>query len=298
LISAGATAYVICCVGLSLSEFAMSDEPRNREYWNAQFIGAVAGGEHSLWYEYMDQIYRGLVACASCGPSLKTDLFEEARSGRGPLRHLPGPAFGIDLSPEVVAAARGRLGGNGLEPRLVAADVRSLPFAPAFFRFILSGSTLDHFDSSADIVRSLRELARVLAPGGTLVMTLDNPHNPVLALRGRNGWMNRLRLDRYFVGATLTAEAGAAALRNAGFTVESVAAVAHAPRDPVMRAALLIDRWPGAHRAWWLRALMSLERLRDSRFAPRTGYYLAFRATRNAPPEGIEAPSAGEVSAS
>jgi hypothetical protein len=130
-----------------------------------------------------------------------------------------------------------------------------------------------------------------------VVLTLDNPHNPVLALRSRAGWLNRLRLDPYFVGATLTAEGGAAALREAGFTVDSVAAVAHAPRDPVMRAAQLIDRKPGSDRAWWLSALISLERLRNSRFARRTGYYLAFRATRDALPDGGEAPSASDAGA-
>ena len=75
---------------------------------------------------------------------------------------------------DILSVAR----NSGIEA--VVADVRSLPFAEASFGVVFSGSTLDHFESAADIQRSLGELYRVLRPGGTLILTLDNPANPLI----------------------------------------------------------------------------------------------------------------------
>ena len=253
-------------------------------YWSHELEKARAQGAFPRWYRFMDAIYGDLLGQEAGRPSLKTDLFEEARGGRAPLARMPGPRYGVDLSPDVVAAAHRHMDLDGTAARLAVADVRSLPFADGFFHLILSGSTLDHFEAPDEIGRSLRELARVLAPGGTLILTLDNPHNPVLALRARLRGLDRLRLDPYYVGATLTRSAGLAALREAGFTVRAFGAVAHVPRDPAMRASRLLDRHARSGGDRWLRFLMSFERLRDTPLALRTGYYLAFRATRDAAP--------------
>ena len=65
-------------------------------------------------------------------------------------------------------------------------------------------STLDHFRSHSEIVTSLRELLRVLRPGGQLLLTLDNPANPLVGLRNALpfGLLHRLRIVPYYVGAT------------------------------------------------------------------------------------------------
>jgi len=65
------------------------------------------------------------------------------------------------------------------------ADVRQLDFGDNSIELIISNSTLDHFQQAEDIDRSLAELARVLVPGGLLLVTMDNPLNPVIALRNR-----------------------------------------------------------------------------------------------------------------
>src|SRR5204863_8026948 len=62
-------------------------------------------------------------------------------------------------------------------------DVRALPFADGSFDVVVSTSTLDHFQARADIDTALRELHRVLASDGLAVVTLDNPWNPLVALR-------------------------------------------------------------------------------------------------------------------
>jgi SAM-dependent methyltransferase len=106
---------------------------------------------------------------------LKTDLFDEiAGEGLvGSLAARAGRVVGIDVSPWVVRKAVSR--NPGLEG--VVADVHALPFEPTSFDLVVSNSTLDHFESRDEIDHALDELARVLRPGGTLVVTLDNAAN-------------------------------------------------------------------------------------------------------------------------
>ena len=257
-------------------------------YWDSEISTALSGPRDTLWYRYMDGIYRTLIPPDARGPSLKTDLFEEAR-GLGPLRHLPGPRVGIDESRAVAGAAGAALVRQGVDGRVAVADVRRLPFADGAFGFVLSGSTLDHFHDAADLHAGLDELARVLAPGGTLSLTLDNPHNPVLKVRRGLPRLSATRLQPYFVGETLTRGQGVAALRRAGLTVERVRAIAHAPRDPVMRLARRLDARPNPRRDdAILRALARLEALQRAPARWRSGYYLAFEARKAVPmPERV-----------
>jgi SAM-dependent methyltransferase len=112
---------------------------------------------------------------------LKTDLFDEV-AHRGLVKVLLQYGMevtGIDVSPVIVNQAVARNPGlNG-----VLADVRQLPFAAELFDAVFSGSTLDHLESSAGIVAALEELGRVLKPGGRLILTMDNPENPLIRLR-------------------------------------------------------------------------------------------------------------------
>ena len=75
-------------------------------------------------------------------------------------------------------------------------------------------STLDHFEDAAQIEVALGELHRVLRPGGHLVLTLDNPANPLIRLRNAlpEAWARRTGLSPFAVGATLGRRAGTAAL--------------------------------------------------------------------------------------
>jgi SAM-dependent methyltransferase len=207
----------------------------------------------SLLRAYSDAANRRLLERwlpARAGRMLKTDVFDEAvAEGLSPF--LAGRAealVAIDASPAAVAAARRR--HPELEARV--ADVRALPFEAESFDLVVSTSTLDHFATQADIDTALRELHRVLAPGGLVVVTLDNPWNPLVALR--NALPTRPRaLVPYYVGATLGPRALRAALAGAGFAVEELAAVLHAPRlaarvlRPPLRALLAaerLERWP------------------------------------------------------
>ena len=268
----------------------MSKDPSVSRYWDAEMEKARAARTDALWYRYMRAIYDevlGGLAEPPCGPSLKTDLYEEAVAESAPLPALPEPRFGVDISPGVVLAAGRNLQRRGVACALVAADARRLPFADETFGFVLSGSTLDHFTDRRDLHAGLGELARVLAPGGTLALTLDNPHNPVLMARRSLGWLSRRRLHPYFVGETLGRREGEEALRALGLDVRRTTAVAHAPRDPAMRLARRLERRGGADGHDRLIArLAGFERLGAAPTRWRTGYYLAFEAVKPERPSG------------
>ena len=256
-------------------------------YWDQVLVEIRRGAPISVWRAYMGRVYRRLIQdwlpTVSPGRGLKTDLFEEAVDSHHLLPDIGSGSVGIDRSLAVVLAVRERLTERGDRYLLVVGDLRQLPIRSETIRRILSGSSLDHFPDKTDIATSLAELARVMAPGGTLVLTFDNPHNPVVWLRNRLPftWLNRLGLVPYYVGATYNRAEARCRLEGLGLTVTQVTAVAHAPRAPAIWLVALAERLE------WVRLGSLVARLLD-RFEVlerwptryRTGYYLAFRAEK------------------
>jgi SAM-dependent methyltransferase len=108
---------------------------------------------------------------------LKTDLWDEAKNTRILLwaARRGVRAYGVDISRPIAEQARRAFGGERLGASV--ADVRSLPFAAASFDAIYSMGTIEHFtESEAAVV----EMARVLRPGGRLVLGVPNRYDPFL----------------------------------------------------------------------------------------------------------------------
>lgn len=233
----------------------------------------------------MRRVYGGLIRrwlkAAPGGLSLKTDLFEEAISLHYPLADLGSRTAGMDGSPAVVKSARTNLSQRGAAPLVAVSDLRHIAVRNAAFSSILSGSSLDHFADKADIAVSLAELRRVLASGGRLLVTFDNPHNPVIWLRNRLPfrWLHALRLVPYYVGATYNQAEARAGLEALGFEVCGTTAVAHAPRAPAMWLAALAERlnWPPVSAAL-AAALDGFEVMERWPTRYLTGYYLVVYA--------------------
>jgi SAM-dependent methyltransferase len=208
---------------------------------------------------------------------LKTDLFEEAM---GPDAFLPdlgsrdGTIVGIDISPAVAVKVHARF------PALyvLAADVRSLPFASECFTLIVSPSTLDHFREPSDLNRSLRELARVLEPGGRLIITLDNRQNIFDPLLRLASW---LRLVPYYLGRSYTVRELRNELEQAGFIVEETTAILHNPRMTAVAAIALARK---LNAPWFTRfvqrMLIHAQGLEKTRLRYYTGSFVAARAVR------------------
>jgi len=87
---------------------------------------------------------------------------------------------GVDLSPGMLAIARRRADGTKVDVRaLRVADAQHLPFDDASFDVLVA--TLA-FCSIPDDTAAMTEAARVLRPGGTLIL-LEHVGSPVLVVR-------------------------------------------------------------------------------------------------------------------
>lgn len=96
-----------------------------------------------------------------CGPGRYLEALERRGSA----------AIGLDLSAALLARARARLA----HPRLVRGDMRDLPFrAGAFGGVLVMFTTFGYFPGDEENERVLSEIARVLGPGGCLVLDLHN----------------------------------------------------------------------------------------------------------------------------
>ena len=94
-----------------------------------------------------------------CGPgTITVDL---AR------RVAPGRAVGVDRSADVIAQAEAHAAEQGVAVELRTADVYELEFPDASFDVVHAHQVLQHL---TDPVRALREMRRVLRPGGVVAV--------------------------------------------------------------------------------------------------------------------------------
>lgn len=106
-------------------------------------------------------------------------------AGCGGGRHLAAlraagvPALGVDLSPDLLGVAGGRPACAG---RLVRGDLRTPPFADGSCAAVaLLFTAFGYFDEEGDAA-CLAALARLLAPGGCLLLDLPEPERVVAGL--------------------------------------------------------------------------------------------------------------------
>lgn len=241
----------------------------------------------SLWRQHADYVNREWVKAqlsSTRGRVLKTDCFDEA-TGEGLaalLRAHSDLAVGIDVSSEVLSSAAKHPGSL----RMAKCDIRDLPFADGTFDLVVSNSTLDHFESAAELERGIREIARVIRPGGDLLLTLDNPRHPVVAVRNLlpASVGKATGLVPYRVGATLGRRAMRKALERAGFAVRREDAILHVPRVVILPAARFLHRNTSPRtQAFFLRALAAVEGIGCWPTRYLSGHFVAAVARRFPP---------------
>ncbi len=236
----------------------------------------------SVWRGYCDRLHRDMIA-EWCGGrkfrrALKTDLFDEAvgEGCFGALAAVAAEVEGIDVSvPLVEKVCRERKGFS-----VGVGDVRHLEFPDDSFDLVFSNSTLDHFETEAEIEESVSEFARILEVGGCLLITLDNPVNPVVGVRNflPQRATGAIGLVPYFMGRTLPMRRLAELLERSGFRVQHRRHTAHAPRVAALHLCRLLEKSKAA--GMMLSAMLAMEALAKLPTAPLTGYYSALLAVK------------------
>ena len=158
---------------------------------------------------------------------LKTDLWDEAKNTRilGWAAHRGARAYGIDISEPTVRQAGAAFTRDSGPLRAAAADVRALPFRDASFDLIYSMGTIEHFDETEQAVR---EMARVLKPGGRAIIGVPNRHDPFLRPLLATV-MQAVGLYAYGYEKSYSRRALRDMLERAGFTVVAETAILFIP---------------------------------------------------------------------
>ena len=160
----------------------MSEKPlgrRNYEQFADRFAASVATKPYNAFYDrpamlgLLPEVSGKRVLDAGCGPGIYT----EELVNRG--AHV----VGVDVTPDLVAIARERLGGRAT---ILEADLEQpLAFASnEAFDLVLSALVLDYV---ADWESVMREFARLLKPGGTLLFSCEHPMVPWQLAKDRGG---------------------------------------------------------------------------------------------------------------
>ena len=139
-----------------------------------------------------DGVRRAAVAAAGVGPGM---VVADVGTGTGFLAEAALDAgatvIGIDISEGMLAQVTARLAGRPFEAR--AGDTEALPLADNEAGAVLGNMVLHHAENPP---AAIREMARALRPGGTLVITDADAHpHEWLRTEQYDRWMGFDRAD-------------------------------------------------------------------------------------------------------
>jgi len=145
--------------------------------WRATLLGRITETiEQHLILELMGNLRDARVLDAGCGDGALVC----AAASRGAV------ATGLDPDPAMLAAARMRAGGAHVQAAFVEGRIEQIPFADASFDIVVAVTVLCFL---ADASRAVREMARVLRPGGHLVLGELGRWSLWAMIRRVRGWL-------------------------------------------------------------------------------------------------------------
>jgi tRNA (uracil-5-)-methyltransferase TRM9 len=93
--------------------------------------------------------------------------------------------YGVDFSAGMIAQAVRYSRKFGLKVKLQVADARALPFDDDTFDWAIAVATYHHLQGKDEQVKALKELRRVMKPGGEAFLTVWNRCQPRFWSKGR-----------------------------------------------------------------------------------------------------------------
>ncbi len=201
--------------------------PSSYAAWRATTLGALTDTlEERLVTELVGEVDGCRILDAGCGDG--TFARTLARSG--------ARVVGVDADPAMVEAACGAAADGGIEATFVEGELERLPFPDASFDVVIAVTVLCFVPEPAS---AIRELVRVLRPGGPLVLGELGRWSSWAAVRRLRGLLGSAtwRAAHFRTAAELRAM-----LEAAGLTVETVrGAIYYPPIGPVARIVAPID---------------------------------------------------------
>jgi 2-polyprenyl-3-methyl-5-hydroxy-6-metoxy-1,4-benzoquinol methylase len=203
---------------------SLSELPNAYRRWRASRLGQITDGpEEALLLDFIESPTGLRILDAGCGDG----VLATALAGCG------ADVTGIDADLHVLAAARARAETTGLAVGFVKGDIGALPFPDASFDVVVAVTVLCFVP---DAEHAVRQMARVLRPGGRLVIGELSRWSLWAAKRRIMGWFGcatwraaefrtEHALQRLLIGAglELTATRGAIFYPPCGFATTSLA---------------------------------------------------------------------------
>jgi SAM-dependent methyltransferase len=195
--------------------------------WRASSLGAItAAVEQRLMLDLMGDVVGARVLDAGCGDGkLVCAVVSQGAVGTG-----------VDPDPAMLAAARARADEAGFKATFKEGRVERLPFPDAVFDVVAAVTVLCFVP---DVASAVREMARVLRPGGRLVLGELGRWSLWAAFRRVRGWLNSAtwKAARFHTGAELRTLA-----ENAGLSVIAIrGAVFYPPVGVLARVMAPLD---------------------------------------------------------
>ncbi len=207
--------------------------PADYDSWRSSRLGAITESlEQRAIHDLMGPVDGADILDAGCGDG----ALACAMASRGAV------VTGIDADPAMLAAARTRAHTTGARVTFLPGRIERLPLADARFDVVVAITVLCFV---ADTSVAVREMARVLRPGGRLVLGELGRWSAWAATRRLKGWRgaSTWKAARFRSAGELRA-----LLEQAGLSVGALRGAVFYP--PIGGCALLLaplDPWMGRH---------------------------------------------------
>lgn len=151
-------------------------------YWDrrAKETGSLFGASSTAFYRRSEvRLFKRYFGKLSGKKLLKLDLWNETNNTQILLWAAQEGAevYGLDISDYLVRQARKKFKEAGLKGNLIKCDMREIKMADESFDLVYTMGTIEHV---SDYDRAIKEIYRVLKPGGKAIIGVPNKFDPFL----------------------------------------------------------------------------------------------------------------------